>query len=55
MYGSDQAASLEPKGIREIAQHAKAHELLNIVPSHQVDPQEIECMKKLRYFEVDNG
>ena len=51
MYGSDQAASLEPKGLREIAQHGRAHERLNLVSSNEVDPKEMECMKKLRYFE----
>ena len=55
MYGSDQASSLEPKGLREIAQHGKAHELLNLVPSYQVSPAEEKFMKKMRYFEEDNG
>jgi len=47
-YGSDQSTSIEPKGLREVADHAVAHEKLNRVPSYEVAPEEIETMKKLR-------
>jgi len=51
MYGSDQSASLEPKGLARVAEYAREIEKC-LTPSIEMHPKESANAKKLRYWEV---
>ena len=50
MYGSDQAASLEPKGVQLLVRDVR--EVAGVMGDGEkrILGGEIECAKKLRYF-----
>lgn len=52
MYGSDQAASLEPQGLKKLVDYIRQIELARGEQDFIVWPEEEENSKKLRYWEV---
>jgi N-acetylneuraminate synthase len=54
MYGSDQAASLEPKGLATLCDIAHNASKIFGDGKKRITEKEIECMKKLRYWEGKN-
>jgi N-acetylneuraminate synthase len=55
MYGSDQSASLEMPGLIRLVEYADMiGEILGTGDSRP-QPEELEVLKKLRYWEVNNG
>lgn len=48
MYGTDQAASLEPEGLRHLVKYIEAIEEGMGEPKKEIQPSEIPIMKKLR-------
>ena len=53
-YGSDQSASLEPRGLARIAEYGKQVESCVGDGIIKVHPDELKCAKSLRYFLEDD-
>lgn len=51
MYGSDQAASLEPRGFREMVDQIRKWDVVAGDGKKRITPGELEVAKKLRYWE----
>ena len=50
MYGSDQAASLQKNGLRDLVQSIRKSEIVLGNGEKMIIPEEIEVAKKLRYW-----
>ena len=50
MYGSDQAASLQKNGLRDLVNSVRKSEIVLGNGEKTIIPEEIEVAKKLRYW-----